>query len=197
MSTSRQLRTLRGLAAAVVATFTALFSHVVGGGDAPGPLGVLAPLVMSVLICTAFAGRRLSLLRVSLSVGASQLLFHSLFQLGASGPASIGGHAQHLATVDVSEIATAAASHATMQLSHAVAAVVTIAVLHRGETLLLAVAQTTAHAATRFAPLVLLAVPAPAPAPARAFELRDILPVAAGASPDTSPRRGPPAPPAS
>jgi hypothetical protein len=74
--------------AALFSTFVALVSHVIAGGTLPGTLGIVVPLVFSILACVLLAGRQLSLLRLSLSVAISQLLFHTLFVLGASGGTS-------------------------------------------------------------------------------------------------------------
>lgn len=156
MRTSRQSRVLRGTAAASVATFVALLSHVAGGGGIPGWLGIVTPWVLSVWVSTLLAGRRLSVWRLSLSVAASQVLFHALFVLGTtptsnmellSGHAGHAGHGAHTAMIMTSPSATD-----TMHLMHAdplmwfwhgVAAVVTIAVLYRGERLLLSIREIT------------------------------------------------------
>ena len=76
MRPSRLSRVARGGVAASVATWAALLSHVAAGGAMPGWLGVAVPLVLSVAVCTALAGRHLSLVRLAVAVTASQLLFH-------------------------------------------------------------------------------------------------------------------------
>lgn len=133
-------RLLRGTVAATTATFVALFSHIAGGGEAPGWLGVVAPWVLSVTVCTLLAGRALSLLRLSLAVAASQLLFHSLFVLGlpssVSSSVTHGVHSGHGAPLELSATTTAAVMHhggSTMWLWHMAAAAVTVAMVHRGE----------------------------------------------------------------
>lgn len=116
-----------------MATWAALLSHVAAGGQMPGWLGITVPLVLSIAVCTALAGRRLSLIRLALAVAASQVLFHTLFVLGAVTPSG-AAHAHHLLPMT-----DAAASTATMPATplmwamHGVAALVTVAVLHRGE----------------------------------------------------------------
>lgn len=77
----RHRRTLRGTLAAVFATFVALTSHILGGGSFPTAMGVIVPLALSILVCVLLAGRRLSLPRLTVSVGISQTLFHLLFSL--------------------------------------------------------------------------------------------------------------------
>ncbi|EFG46457.1 hypothetical protein HMPREF0183_2261 [Brevibacterium mcbrellneri ATCC 49030] len=47
--------------AAVFATFTALFAHVVGGAPMPGWLSIVAPLNLSIFMCTVLAGRHVDL----------------------------------------------------------------------------------------------------------------------------------------
>ncbi|KAA9156417.1 hypothetical protein F6B41_01930 [Microbacterium lushaniae] len=123
-----------------MATFVALVSHVTGGGQMPGWLGVVVPLVLSVAVCTVLAGRRLSLWRMSLAVAVSQMCFHTLFVLGTFSPSAAAGesssHHMH-GSVPILMDDSAAATHlhagASMWLMHGVAAVVTIAALYRGE----------------------------------------------------------------
>lgn len=148
MSSARSTRAVRGLVAAVFATFVALFSHIIGGGATPGTLGIAVPLVFSAFVCVLLAGRRLSLFRLTLSVAVSQFLFHTLFMLGtvqgvASSPA-MGGHAMHGAPI-VLDAAVMPMSHGTntgsgMWVTHGIAALVTVAVIHWAEKLLAAVA---------------------------------------------------------
>ncbi|ROP56641.1 MULTISPECIES: hypothetical protein [unclassified Rathayibacter] len=197
MSSSRSLRTLRGVVAATVATLTALFLHVAGGGEVPGLLGLAVPLVLSVPVCVALAGRGLSLARLAASVGVSQLLFHALFEIGAAAGPAGAAHA-HGGPIDVSAATAHAGGHdSSMGIAHLLAAVVTIAVLHRGEALLIAVAATTVHAAARLVRVP--AVPVLAAATGRRWSSapRAILPVVADVLADAVPRRGPPAAPAS
>jgi hypothetical protein len=84
-------RFARGSAAALVATFVALFSHMAGGGPTPPFLGVAVPLFFSLVICTILAGLRSSLLRLTVSVGLSQLCFHWVFSAAAVAQAVSGG----------------------------------------------------------------------------------------------------------
>ncbi|UFS57826.1 hypothetical protein [Subtercola endophyticus] len=86
---SRAARTLRGLTAAGVAVFVAALSHALGGGEAPGGIGVVLALAFSAVVCVALAGKTLSLVRLSLAVGFSQLAFHLLFSIGAGGGSSV------------------------------------------------------------------------------------------------------------
>lgn len=147
MRSSRQLRLLRGSVAASVATFVALMSHVAGGGQAPGWLSVVVSWVLSLAVCTVLAGRQLSRRRLSISVAASQALFHTLFVLGAgavSGSTMTGGHAGHSGHMTMvmtsptgSDTVQMIQADPTMWFWHAIAAVATVAVLYRGERALL------------------------------------------------------------
>lgn len=136
---SRAPRLVRGASSASVATFVALLSHVAGGGQAPGLLGIAVPWI-SLMVCTLLAGRTLSLLRLSFAVAGSQLLFHALFVLGtvsARASAVTGGHLHdHAAMAPLSTSTTTMTmvqADAFMWLWHGVAAAVTTAALYRGE----------------------------------------------------------------
>lgn len=122
-----------------MASFVALLSHVSAGGTVPGWLGILIPFVLSLAVCTVLTGRRLSVWRLSVAVVLSQALFHTLFVLGSFAVPSMGQshHAMHGMT-DVMPSSSAPMVDAlhgdpAMWLGHAIAAVVTILALHRGE----------------------------------------------------------------
>ncbi|PRB10713.1 hypothetical protein CQ047_06295 [Microbacterium sp. MYb72] len=140
MHESRKPAVLRGFAASSLAIFAALAGHLTGGGTMPGPLGILVPWLLSLMVCVLLAGRRLSVVRLSLSVAISQLLFHVLFVLGTITPTgAVGGHV-HGAPLQLSPtdgLSAAVAADGLMWFGHAIAAVVTILALHRGERLLL------------------------------------------------------------
>lgn len=109
-------------------------SHIAAGGGLPGPVGVVLPWILAVLICIAVAGRTLSVWRLSVSVVASQILFHALFVLGA-GPGdgtAPTGHA-HGARGMALESSGVAQGDIGMWIAHVLAGVATIALLHRGE----------------------------------------------------------------
>ncbi len=191
MRPSRLSRVARGGVAASVATWAALLSHVAAGGAMPGWLGVAVPLVLSVAVCTALAGRHLSLVRLAVAVTASQLLFHTLFVVGAVSPSG-AAHAHHLPVM--TDAATPAAMHADplMWVMHGVAALLTVAVLHRGERTALRLLALAAEIARWVRHRILTAVlvlgavdrPAPAPAPTDVPVLRSVtLRVAAGRGP--------------
>lgn len=186
-------RLIRGVAAGTLATFVALFFHVAAGGHAPVLLGVVLPLVLAVFVSVVLAGRRLSLLRLSASVGISQSAFHWIFDAAGSstpgaGRAAAGRAAQEAAAAGdphafhhgagvpadfaTSVSGTAAsgmldghAAHAAghdsplMMAAHVIAAVVTIAVLHRSELILHSLVRLLRLVGSLLGPL--LRVPAP------------------------------------
>ena len=133
---------VRGSSAAAIATFAALFAHVLGGGEVPGFAGVAVPFVLSLMVCVLLAGRTLSLTRLSVSVIASQTLFHTLFVLGTQPPAAGGsgsahaGHHGHMmpwVPTPTSETMALVQADAVMWGSHLAGALITIAFLYRGE----------------------------------------------------------------
>lgn len=133
-------------------TAAALLSHLLGGGAMPGWLGIVVPLALALTVCTALAGRRLSLWRTTASVALSQALFHTLFVLGTpraagapSGTAGHGAHGRHgvqvlppsadgspLIGADLIGTELVGASTA-MWFWHGVAAAATVFVLYSGE----------------------------------------------------------------
>lgn len=147
MRQPRAPRVARGVLAASIATFAALLSHVVAGGELPGWTGIVVPWVLSVTVCTLLAGRALSALRLGIAVAVSQLLFHTLFVVGSAAAPPVGaraGHAHHgshdLLTLASSSVDTAGAAvpstlaaDPAMWASHALAAAVTFGALYRGE----------------------------------------------------------------
>ena len=123
------------MVAGSTATFVALLSHVAGGGAMPGPLGIAVPWVLALAVSVTLAGRRLSAIRLTLSVAISQFLFHVLFTVGASAVAAPVGH--HGGVVEPAVLAVSGGAteppNIAMWIGHGVAAVITVAVLYRGE----------------------------------------------------------------
>jgi hypothetical protein len=144
METPTRLPSLvRGTSAALIATFVALFSHVLGGGAIPGLFGIAVPLVLSLAVCTLLAGRKLSVWRLGISVVLSQTLFHTLFVLGtptggdAHGALLACGHQHGVVSLPMpdasSETVMLIRANVTMWASHLIGAVITVALLYRGE----------------------------------------------------------------
>ncbi|MGO2747433.1 hypothetical protein [Microbacterium sp.] len=137
--TSRQLRLLRGAAASTVATIIAAVSHTIGGGIAPHPLLILALSVFLTPLAALLVGSRPSLLRLGGAVLLSQAVFHALFvALNATVTPTIAsaGH-QHVLSLGTASGTVAADSG--MLGAHVIAAVFTIALLWRGESMLRAI----------------------------------------------------------
>lgn len=139
---SRRGRATRAILVAAFSTAIALVSHLLAGGEVPAALGVIVPFGLAVLVCIALSGRLLSMPRLVASVLASQLLFHWLFVLGRTGPAVIavddaqaGHHAASITLLPAGADTTAHTGHddGWMWLGHAIAAILTIALIRRGE----------------------------------------------------------------
>ncbi|UNK71020.1 hypothetical protein [Microbacterium sp. H1-D42] len=165
MRPSRRIPLLRGFVGATIATFVALVSHIVVGGAMPGMLGVAVPWVLSLMISTLLAGRRLSVVRLSAAVVLSQGLFHVLFVLGSFSPR--GGFAPHvhgnapMILGNGTELLPGAGlipEDAGMWIAHATAAVLTIVALHRGERIVRALASVASDVALWLRRAVLVAV---------------------------------------
>jgi hypothetical protein len=129
------------LTAAGIAVFAAVFSHAATGGGAPGAVGLALALALSAVVCVVFARRQLSLTALAISVLISQFALHLLFEVGAGSGSAVqlheSGHHGHIA-MTVTDAASGHPGHASgwMWFGHAAAAVVTIALLHRGESTL-------------------------------------------------------------
>lgn len=152
---SRWARFVRGWLTASVAIFVAALSHIAAGGSAPGPLSVGLALAFAGIASVLLAGKSLSLLRLSLSVGVSQLLLHVLFGLGGASTVTMTGSSHHHGA-GLTVITDAAApplvyaaggmpGASWMWVAHALAAIVTIAALHRGEKTFWALLEETAN----------------------------------------------------
>ncbi len=170
MRPHRGARAARGVLVALFATFVALMSHVAGGGEVPGWLGLFAPLILAFAVSTVLTGRRLSLLRLAASVFASQLLFHTMFTLGGPEGASVF-HGHHHAMTQITD-ASLTVDHVHgpggMWVAHAAAAAITIAGLYIGERSILVAAAAVAGAQAwlRRTAAVLAAPAVLSPAPA-------------------------------
>ncbi|MFC6356722.1 hypothetical protein [Luethyella okanaganae] len=190
MTSTRWARFTRGWLVAGTATFVAALSHTLGGGSVPGVLPVVISLAFAGMVCIGLSGRTLSLWRLTVSVVASQAVFHTLFSLGAQVSGAVGdagfaaSAAHHLTQPEIArQLAStvpsapsglsdtgagmAGMNHGdTMVVAHIVAAIVTIALLRRGEGALLRLLE-LAHlgALALFSPAVAVTVPDVAPAP--------------------------------
>jgi hypothetical protein len=133
--TTRQLRLVRGAAASSIATIIAAVSHTIGGGAPPHPLLIIALSVFLTPLAALLVGRSPGITRLSAAVLVSQTIFHVIFvALGATAsPTVVAGH-HHVMTLD--PLSATVAPDAGMLGAHVLAAVLTIAMLWRGERLL-------------------------------------------------------------
>ena len=197
---------MRGSAVASLSTGVALLFHLIGGGAMPAAMGLVAPLILSAFIGMLVMTARPRFFATLTVTAVAQVAFHALFTLGSSPSAAASmpaaahamhaGHAMPAAPTAASALPEASsavvgiAGDTRMWLMHALAAIVTAVVLHRGELILTALSRLLA----RVVAPVLPAVPATHPlAPAlrtwvdsipRAHAARILLHVA--------PDRGPP-----
>lgn len=157
MRPDRQQRLLRGSVAAAIATFAALLSHVAAGADFPSIAGIIAPLVLAIFVSVLLAGRTLSASRLLVAVATSQLFFHILFVAGTTSIIA-SGHAHGGPALVLTHAGQSA--DGGMWLSHAFAALVTTAVIYRGERAVLRVrhavtaltVRASSHAVTTLTP---------------------------------------------
>lgn len=192
---------------ASVATFAALLSHVVAGGDVPGWVGAFAPWMIAVAVSTLLAGRGLSRVRLGASVVVSQLLFHVLFVLGTPTPrvAASGSlmHRHHGGAPlslgdslgDGDAAASALCADPAMWTGHGIAAAITILFLCQAERAargLLALCERVRRWVRRLVSRGALPLPLE---PARSFSTPSTRRVAQSiACSLVHPRRGPPQP---
>ncbi|QJU55404.1 hypothetical protein SCB71_20515 [Herbiconiux sp. KACC 21604] len=137
---TRSTRVVRGLGAASVAVFMAALSHVAAGGGAPAVLGLVIAGAFSMVVCVLFTARRPSLPLLAVSVALSQFAFHLLFGVGDRGGSGLSvatqRHGDHVTTTLVPDGSSAALHHhdgGAMWVAHAMAAVLTVVALRRGE----------------------------------------------------------------
>ncbi|GAA3785827.1 hypothetical protein [Micrococcus endophyticus] len=198
-------RLARGVAGALAMTVLAALFHAaaVPGVGLPDVRVAAFAAVLAAPVCTALAGRALSLWRTAAAVGVAQGLFHVLYGIAAGGHAVTPAagvdpaHLHHAAAaagplVSVSAGPAAGHVHAAdplMLAAHAAAAVLTVLVLRRGEALVLAVAERVLQAVL---PRAASAGPLPLPSPARVPALPAPRPTESLVLLGTPGRRGPP-----
>lgn len=184
----------RGGSAAGVSTSIALLFHLMAGGAMPALPGLVVPLLLAMGVCVLLAGVRLPAVRLLLSVGASQVLFHTLFMIGAGqgGAGGQGGaagaHAHHAMTASVDETATSV----WMVLAHVGAAVLTAAALRHGELILAHLRAALRRLTWRFLSPVLPQPARPTAAPSPLADERGWVPTARLLVHTSVVRRGPP-----
>ncbi|GAB2476350.1 hypothetical protein GCM10027063_16650 [Promicromonospora xylanilytica] len=202
----RRLRDARGPLVASAATATALLSHLLGGGAMPGWLGIVVPWALSLTLCTVLAARRLSLWRITTSVVLSQVLFHTLFVLGAPAAQAVPGHTgapghgmhEQLPPSSGGSPFGLISADVTMWCWHGVGAAVTVAALYGGERVLSRLRELAADLAGWLRGHLAVPADAAAPFPVVRLTAPDWFTGSFPARPEVSEsrRRGPPAVPA-
>ena len=139
---ARRQRMLRAALSAGVSTLVTAAAHALGGGTFPPALLLGTAVVVSVLVCFALGGRRVTLPRLVVAVAATQGLLHAVFTLAGGmapmtddqGAGGTGGtHAgHHLPGAAVLPELAAGAHDGSMVGAHVVAGLVTIASLRAG-----------------------------------------------------------------
>ncbi|GAA5039638.1 hypothetical protein ACFQRL_03045 [Microbacterium fluvii] len=139
--TTRQLRVLRGGAAASVAVIASAAAHTLAGGGAPSAWLMVAAVLLAWPLAAVAVGRRLTVWGMSLAVLVSQALFHVAFALvGTAAPGAVA-HLHHGALSSMPMGGATLVPDAQMTAHHLVAALVTVIALHRGERMLRAIAR--------------------------------------------------------
>lgn len=146
MSTQRQIerqaRVARSSIIACASVFVAALSHVAAGGNSPTFFALIASTIAAVPLTLVLTHRRFGLTGMYVAVALAQALFHSLFVYigtGTSGPSTpMPAHAEHFGMVQayVPVIPGGAGPDLFMWISHAVAALVTVWLIRRGDTAL-------------------------------------------------------------
>jgi hypothetical protein len=159
---SRWVRVARGAIAAGWATFVAALSHTIGGGAVPSVVAIVTTLVISVTICTLFAGGVMSTWRLAASIALSQALFHGVFS--ALGMPAAVAHA-HAGLAAPSWAAASGHPHGGggMWIAHAIAALVTIAAFLHAERAFRGLSGTARLFVTRLLAVIVPLAPSPRP----------------------------------
>ncbi|QNV37469.1 hypothetical protein [Rothia terrae] len=166
MAVSRVAALVRGWTVATCATMLGAASHGLAGGELPHPLVWALCTSLSAMVSVFIAGRGLGRLPLALAVAASQGIYHLIFSghHGAHLSSVAGaGHAHH-AAVQQLNVVTVAHEPASwgMWASHLVAAVITFAVLSRGEHALIRCAHLASASIERLWQLVTVQLRIPA-----------------------------------
>lgn len=136
---SRWARVARGWATAIFATAVAGVSHTLAGGPAPTIFALAVSMIIAATACTILAGRTLSFGRQTLSVAATQVLFHALFS-GLGMPVAIA----HQHTPNILELSPGPGHTSAMWAAHITAGLITLATLRYAEAAFWGLARTAA-----------------------------------------------------
>ncbi len=184
-------RVLRGALAGAVTTTLALGFHVLGGGALPDGVAIAVSYGGAIWLAIMIGRRRLSLPVLGAGVTAAQLLLHTVFTVSTAGGAlqGDGAHAGH----GDGGVLTLVLHHdgQAMWWAHALAGLLTVAALHRGERILQRLAELTAvvvRAVLRFAGIAAV----PLRRPRRLVFAAHVPALATGRLATVTARRGPP-----
>jgi len=167
-------RGLRGLAAGSLTTTLALAFHLAGGGAQPSAVAIAGSFGGAIWLSIMIGRRRLSIPFLVVAVGASQVLLHTIFSVSTAGGA-LEGDAAHAGHGTPLELALGHGGHA-MWWAHALAGIVTVLALARGERILRRLAELAAVAVRALLRVVLVVAVAPAATePARVAPRRQVL----------------------
>ncbi|WP_312676314.1 hypothetical protein [Microbacterium sp.] len=186
---ARRARALRGFAAAFVAVVVSATAHTLSGGGAPPAWLLVAVALLATPVAVALVGDRPRPLRLAAAVVLAQAALHLAFAaVGTADPVATG-HVHGAPVLGTALAAPAHPFHASggMMIGHAIAAVVTVVLLARGERMLAALGRGIRRLVPR------LAAPSLAP---RAPRVRALAPMPAtrpALPPFSLSRRGPPA----
>lgn len=134
----RWARTARGWTTALASGLVAATLHSAAGGQFPHPVGILLAIVLSGIAGTVLAGRSQSAIRLTVSVAASQVVFHAVFTLFGSGR-ELGGaasarhshHEQFMLSQTEHSTHVAAHSGPEMLAAHMLATAITVVMLRQ------------------------------------------------------------------
>jgi hypothetical protein len=131
---TRATRVARGWLVGVFATALAALSHAVAGGGTPSPLALGVGVVFAGMLGTVVLSARPSLPRLAIAVGAGQLVFDlACSALGTAAAATADAHVHDLVVAPLTTAPHAHADDALMWLGHAVAGLLTLALLRGAE----------------------------------------------------------------
>ncbi|HUH52817.1 MAG TPA: hypothetical protein VLZ31_02085 [Microbacteriaceae bacterium] len=139
-SSSRSSRAVKGTVIAVASTVVAATSHILAGGNIPTPVALLVTAVVALPLVILLLSKRLGIAGMTAAVGFTQALFHTIFVYAGTGyrPGSgdpLPAHAAHMGMVEkfVPTAQVGSSADLMMLFGHAVATVLTVWLIRRGE----------------------------------------------------------------
>ena len=135
LMTTRAARLAKGWVVGALATAMAAASHALAGGGTPSALALVTGVVFGGMLATLALSARPSLPRLAIAVGVSQLAFHVVFTSLSAGGTVTGSSmpGMHGAMVSIVGTPHTHVEGPAMWLGHAVAGVLTLALLRGAE----------------------------------------------------------------